>query len=369
MESFFRGYNALDRDSLIPVVKSGLFRGLRRDLVRLTGRLADFRGGALEFVRTKNVETWIVSQSWYGEMVAEALRPTGVSAEHVITSRLVYGPDGTAGGALDARCGGCLAKRDRVREILRGETPRRNARREDLIAYDDRGNVETGETGETGEPWMGEGSREGPAGNAREVQATESNPSTEPTSQGPEQSLNQGPEQSLSQGRESTPSTEQSISQSSEQSVSQGSAPRFSVGIGDGLGDLAMLLETDLPIVLHPGSSFRAVCSAFGLALRPLLLLDGPPSPRTLYIADDWAQILAVLCLPRLDAALQPLPAPPRRGCDPAECRLMALTSDALNAEAGDAMERAILQSVDGGATMVQIRDKTEDFGPISGIP
>ena len=47
----------------------------------------------------------------------------------------------------------------------------------------------------------------------------------------------------------------------------------------------------------------------------------------------------------------------------------MALTSDALNAEAGDAMERAILQSIDGGATMVQIRDKTEDFGPISGIP
>ena len=78
---------------------------------------------------------------------------------------------------------------------------------------------------------------------------------------------------------------------------------------------------------------------------------------------------LAVLCLPRLDAALQPLPTPPRRRCAPAECRLMALTSDALNAEAGDAMERAILQSVDGGATMVQIRDKTEDFGPISGIP
>ena len=350
MEAFFRGYNALDRDSLIPVVKSGLFRGLRRDLVRLTGRLADFRGGALEFVRTKNVETWIVSQSWYGEMVAEALRPAGVSAEHVITSRLVYGPDGTAGGALDARCGGCLAKRDRVREILRGETPARNARREDLIVYDDRGNVETGETGE---PWMGEGSGEGPAGNAQEVQGRESNPS---------------PEQSLSQRTESTPSTEPTR-QSPEQSMSQGSTPGFSVGIGDGLGDLAMLLETDLPIVLHPGSSFRAVCSAFGLALRPLLLLDGTPSPRTLYVADDWAQILAVLCLPHLDAALQPLPTPPRRRCDPAECRLMALTSDALNAEAGDAMERAILQSIDGGATMVQIRDKTEDFGPISGIP
>lgn len=366
MESFFRGYNALDRDSLIPVVKSGLFRGLRRDLVRLTGRLADFRGGALEFVRTKNVETWIVSQSWYGEMVAEALRPAGVSAEHVITSRLVYGPDGTAGGALDARCGGCLAKRDRVREILRGETPARNARREDLIAYDDRGN---GETGETGEPGMGEGSGEGPAGNAREIQGTESNPRPEQSlSQSPEQSLSQSSEQSLSQGTKSTPRPEPTR-QSPEQSMSQGSTPGFSVGIGDGLGDLAMLLETDLPIVLHPGSTFRAVCSAFGLALRPLLLLDGPPSPRTLYIADDWAQILAVLCLPHLDAALQPLPTPPRRHCDPAECRLMALTSDALNAEAGDAMERAILQSIDGGATMVQIRDKTEDFGPISGIP
>ena len=97
LEAFFRGYNALDRDSLLPVVKSGLFRGLRRDLVRLTGRLVDFRGGAVEFLRAQTAETWVVSQSWYAEMVAEALRPAGVPPQRVVSSRLLYGADGTAG--------------------------------------------------------------------------------------------------------------------------------------------------------------------------------------------------------------------------------------------------------------------------------
>ena len=43
----------------------------------------------------------------------------------------------------------------------------------------------------------------------------------------------------------------------------------------------------------------------------------------------------------------------------------MALTSDALNAESEEGMEMAIMASVDGGATMIQLRDKTEDFGRI----
>ena len=102
LESFFRGYNALDADSLIPVVKSGLFRGLRRDLVRLTGRLVDFRGGALEFVRAKNVETWIVSQSWYAEMVAESLIPAGIpSSSPALPSNLqrITSYRGSSGGS------------------------------------------------------------------------------------------------------------------------------------------------------------------------------------------------------------------------------------------------------------------------------
>ena len=135
LESFFRGYNALDADSLIPVVKSGLFRGLRRDLVRLTGRLVDFRGGALEFVRAKNVETWIVSQSWYAEMVAESLIPAGIPSSRVVSSRLVYNRGGTAGGALDPLCGGCLAKRLRAREILRGESPRGRSSSESILWF------------------------------------------------------------------------------------------------------------------------------------------------------------------------------------------------------------------------------------------
>ena len=175
----------------------------------------------------------------------------------------------------------------------------------------------------------------------------------------------QSNDQTNDQTNDQSASSAQSSWYASALSLLSLSSPVFSVGIGDGLGDLAMLLSTDLPIVLSPGSSFRRVCARFGLALRPLLLLDCPPSPRTLYVADDWAQILAVLCFAHIDAALQPLPAEPRRRCTPAECRLMALTSDALNAEGGEAMERAILESVEGGATMIQIRDKTEDFGGI----
>ena len=189
--------------------------------------------------------------------------------------------------------------------------------------------------------------------------------STQSNDQSADQTNAQSNDQTNDQTNDQSASSAQSSWYASALSLLSLSSPVFSVGIGDGLGDLAMLLSTDLPIVLSPGSSFRRVCARFGLALRPLLLLDCPPSPRTLYVADDWAQILAVLCFAHIDAALQPLPAEPRRRCTPAECRLMALTSDALNAEGGEAMERAILESVEGGATMIQIRDKTEDFGGI----
>ena len=139
----------------------------------------------------------------------------------------------------------------------------------------------------------------------------------------------------------------------------------LSVGIGDGLGDLAMLLETDLPIVLRPSASFQKICSIFGIRLCPLLLAQGVSSTPTIFTAADWAEITAVLCWNRWDAATEPIPTVPRRGCIPAECRLMALTSDALNAESEEGMEMAIMASVDGGATMIQLRDKTEDFGRI----
>lgn len=151
----------------------------------------------------------------------------------------------------------------------------------------------------------------------------------------------------------------------SSSSSSSSSSSRFagaSVGIGDGLGDLAMLLETDVPIVLSPSSSFRRACARFGLRLEPLLLASGLPAKRSVLVATDWSELLAVLCWTRPEAATARCEAR-RRGCRAEECRLMALTSDALNGADDATLERAVLASVAGGATMVQLRDKTEDFG------
>lgn len=147
--------------------------------------------------------------------------------------------------------------------------------------------------------------------------------------------------------------------------------PKITVVVGDGLGDLAMLLKADVAVVLCPGNSFRSVCSRYGIALRSLwdyrygATSQGP----CIYESEGWSQIAAVLGyeLSQMDAWTIERPAP-RVRCTPAQCRLMALTNDALNEEGGIMMEQAVLESIRGGATMVQIRDKTENFGWMSGV-
>lgn len=142
--------------------------------------------------------------------------------------------------------------------------------------------------------------------------------------------------------------------------------PDITVVVGDGLGDLAMLLKADVAVVLCPGNSFRSVCSCYGIVLRSLwdyrygTKVQGP----CIYESEGWSQIAAVLGygLSQMDAWTIERPSP-RVHCTPAHCRLMALTNDALNEEGGIMMEQAVLESIRGGATMVQIRDKTENFG------
>ena len=156
--------------------------------------------------------------------------------------------------------------------------------------------------------------------------------------------------------------------------------PRCAIVVGDGLGDLAMMLASDLPIVLQPGQSFRRVCDRYSIQLQPLLdyVYDKTGQPgevketKVIYVADSWSEVAGVLAYSSamnddwpLPSALSTQPVSPTVRCTPAQCRVMALTNDALNEVGGEVMEQAILESIRGGATMVQIRDKTENFGMI----
>ena len=267
LHEFLQRYNDLDVSSLDPVVSSGIFRNLRRVAVRLTGRLIDLRCGAIPFISAHPDDTWVISQSWYNEMVCESLRKSGIDATHVITSSLVYDADNCATGALDARCGGCLQKKKQMELVM-----------------------------------------------------------------------------------------------------STWTTNKVSVCIGDSLGDLAMLLRADIPIVIHPGNSFITACNKFDIPMKPLLLCEGISSQKVIYTVEDWSEIIAVLCWNHLESVETESREDSRRGCTPAECRLMALTNDTLNAVGGEVMEKAVMEAVEGGATMVQIRDKTEDFGRYFGM-
>ncbi|KAK8806716.1 hypothetical protein WA588_005519 [Blastocystis sp. NMH] len=270
VEAFLRGYDEMDRKSLKPVVESGLFSGLKEYSVRLVSRLVEFRDNVSFGIThlAPSSDTYVVSQSWYREMVVESLQhnvhyPTiPIPAQNVFSSQLVY-KDGVATGELDAACAGCLGKERTMQSIV----------------------------------------------DARQ--------------------------------------------------------PDITVVVGDGLGDLAMLLKADVAVVLCPGNSFRSVCSCYGIVLRSLwdyrygTKVQGP----CIYESEGWSQIAAVLGygLSQMDAWTIERPSP-RVHCTPAQCRLMALTNDALNEEGGIMMEQAVLESIRGGATMVQIRDKTENF-------
>lgn len=141
--------------------------------------------------------------------------------------------------------------------------------------------------------------------------------------------------------------------------------PACTVVVGDGLGDLGMMMQADVAVVLTPGNTFREVCDRYHITIRPLWEYVYRESyEHTVFESESWSEVVAVLgySLSQLDAWILKRPSAGKR-CTADQCRLMALTNDALNEEGGVRMEHAVLESIHGGATMVQIRDKTENFG------
>lgn len=276
LSGFLKGYDAIDYDCLKPCEDSGLFKGLRRYAVGLTGRLVDLAENAPYFLQHERARSlYVVSQSWYNDMIVNCLCDSvwhgalNVLPSHVFSSSLVYDAQGVATGALDKRCGGCEHKREVMRAI------------------------------------GGEGVR---------------------------------------------------------------------VMIGDSLGDLSCLLEADVGVVMHPSATFRRVCAQYGVALKDLMQYNGKEdltpyngkekAEKVLYVCEDWSEVSAVLSWPRMMCdAWAVEPALKADVCSEAACRLMALTNEHLNQVGGEEMEEAIGEAIEGGATMIQIRDKTEDFG------
>ena len=299
LSGFLKGYDAIDYDCLKPCEDSGLFKGLRRYAVGLTGRLVDLAENAPYFLQHERARSlYVVSQSWYNDMIVNCLCDSvwhgalNVLPSHVFSSSLVYDAQGVATGALDKRCGGCEHKREVMRAI------------------------------------GGEGVR---------------------------------------------------------------------VMIGDSLGDLSCLLEADIGVVMHPSATFRRVCAQYGVALKDLMQYNAKEdlmqyngkervqhsekaekvlynakervqhsekAERVLYVCEDWSEVSAVLSWPRMMCdAWSVEPALKADVCSEEACRLMALTNEHLNQVGGEEMEEAIGEAIEGGATMIQIRDKTEDFG------
>ena len=299
LSGFLKGYDAIDYDCLKPCEDSGLFKGLRRYAVGLTGRLVDLAENAPYFLQHERARSlYVVSQSWYNDMIVNCLCDSvwhgalNVFPGHVFSSSLVYDAQGVATGALDKRCGGCEHKREVMRAI------------------------------------GGEGVR---------------------------------------------------------------------VMIGDSLGDLSCLLEADIGVVMHPSATFRRVCAQYGVALKDLMQYNAKEdlmqyngkervqhsekaekvlynakervqhsekAEKVLYVCEDWSEVSAVLSWPRMMCdAWSVEPALKADVCSEEACRLMALTNEHLNQVGGEEMEEAIGEAIEGGATMIQIRDKTEDFG------
>ena len=265
LSGFLKGYDAIDYDCLKPCEDSGLFKGLRRYAVGLTGRLIDLAENAPYFLQHEQSRSlYVVSQSWYNDMIVNCLCDSvwhsmlNVLPSHVFSSSLKYDADGVATGELDKCCGGCEHKRDVMNSI------------------------------------GGEGIR---------------------------------------------------------------------IMIGDSLGDLSCLLEADIGVVMHPSATFRRVCEKYGVVLKDLMSYHGKEE-KVIYVCEDWSEASAVLSWARmmcdawtLESAVKP------DVCREEECRLMALTNEHLNQVGGEEMEEAICEAIEGGATMIQIRDKTEDFG------
>lgn len=269
LEEFLKGYDAIDYDCLKPCEDSGLFKGLKRYAVGLTGRLVELVENANYFLRHQPPRSlYVVSQSWYNEMVVNCLcdnvwqGPFTVFPSHVFSSSLEYDAQGVATGKLVKLCGGCEHKK----------------------------------------------------------------------------------------------------------AVMNGIASRgLRVMIGDSLGDLSCLLEADVGIIMNPSESFKRVCARYHIELRDLMLC-GAREKNVLYTCRDWSEICAVLCWSRMmcDPWTEEENVEPDRCSE--ECRLMALTNEHLNQVGGLEMEEAICEAIAGGATMIQIRDKTEDFGRLASL-
>lgn len=267
IESFCEEYDRIDYDCLQPVIDAGLFKGLEKHKVGITGRLIDLSTNVAFFLKHQNPNSlFVISQSWYNEMIQMCLCNNPfegnlhIIPSHIHSSSLIYDEHAIATGNLNKRCGGCNHKRD----VMSG-----------LVETDS-----------------------------------------------------------------------------------------FSIVIGDSLGDLGMLLQARLPILLHPSQRTQQVLHHYKIN-TPSIMTYQQPLENTIFVAKDWSEIIAVLCQHTMRSdSLQPIiEEQPIEICTKKDCELMSLTNDYYNTVGGDLLKAAIIETIEGGATMIQIRDKTENFG------
>ena len=271
IEEFCEGYDKMDYDCLQPVEDSGLFTGLQKHKVGITGRLIDLSLNAPFFLQHEDMnELYVVSQSWYTEMLQMCLCMNPfegnlhILPSHIYSSSLVYDEAGRATGKLDKLCGGCNHKAEVMKKLMKPDS--------------------------------------------------------------------------------------------------------FSVVIGDSLGDVSMLLNASLPILLHPSTRTLNTLHHYHIE-TPSIKTYKCPQPHTIFIATNWSEIISVLCWHTMRSdSLQPSSESKKKpvvNCTEEDCRLMSLTNDYYNTVGGDLLKSAIIETIEGGATMIQIRDKTEDFGKL----
>ena len=267
IEEFCERYDRMDYECLQPVIDAGLFKGLQKHKVGITGRLIDLSLNVPYFLKHQDPNSlFVISQSWYHEMIQMCLCNNPfegnlhILPSHIYSSSLVYDNHSVATGDLNKLCGGCNHKRNIMCQLIDEDC--------------------------------------------------------------------------------------------------------FSVVIGDSLGDLGMLLKAKLPILLHPSNRTKQVLLHFNIATESIMNYQEPLS-NTIFIANNWSEIIAVLCQHTMRSdSLQPkdnkIITPP---CSYKDCALMSLTNDYYNNAGGDLLKSAIIETIEGGATMIQIRDKTENFG------
>lgn len=264
---FCEEYDRMDYDCLEPVEKAGLFKGLQKHKVGITGRLIDLSTNVSYFLQHENLNSlYVISQSWYREMLQMCLCNNPfegnlhILPSHIYSSSLIYDDKGIATGYLNKCCGGCNHKVSVINQLIQDKA--------------------------------------------------------------------------------------------------------FTVAIGDSLGDLGMFLRVQLPILLHPSDRTLRVLKHYHIDIHPIMQYH-QPLPHTVFVASDWSEIISVLCWNTMQSdSLQPQSSQEKTlNCSNQDCALMSLTNDYYNTAGGDLLKSAIIETIEGGATMIQIRDKTEDFG------